>query len=362
MAELHQLRQTVQLAPPLQTAGPGEDGGDGVGGGLLPLQVLVVVPGDGAVGRLELHGAVRRYQHGGHHGKTAEGGGHHVAHHVAVVVFQRPDEAAPGADHPRHRVIDERVEVGEAQPFKLRLVGGLILLLEDPFELSVVDLGDGVLGGEPQVLPLIDGVLEAAAGKGTDALLRVVLALPHGGTADRLNGEGLLRAALALEGEGGGARLLGHHVHSLVHIAVGVAGDGDGRLPVLHNRVDHGQDNGRPEGGAVQNRPDGAVGTLPHLRQLGVLLHPLAVGGDGGALHRHAQALGGVGGVDGHLVPRLVPMEQAQVIVLRFQVHEGQDQLFLDPGPQNPGHLIAVHLHQGGGHLDFIHGLNLANH
>ena len=28
--------------------------------------------------------------------------------------------------------------------------------------LSVVDLGDGVLGGEPQVLPLIDGVLEAA--------------------------------------------------------------------------------------------------------------------------------------------------------------------------------------------------------
>ncbi len=51
--------------------------------------------------------------------------------------------------------------------------------------------------------------------------------------------------------------------------------------------------------------------------------------GDGGALHRHAQALGGVGGVDGHLVPRLVPMEQAQVIVLRFQVHEGQDQLSL---------------------------------
>mgnify|MGYP000417573053 CR=1 FL=1 len=60
--------------------------------------------------------------------------------HVAVVVFQRPDEAAPRADHPRHRVIDERVEVGEAQPFKLHLVGGLILLLEDPFELSVVDL------------------------------------------------------------------------------------------------------------------------------------------------------------------------------------------------------------------------------
>ena len=34
--------------------------------------------------------------------------------------------------------------------------------------------GRGITG-----LPLIDGVLEAAAGKGTDALLRVVLALPH---------------------------------------------------------------------------------------------------------------------------------------------------------------------------------------
>ena len=35
-------------------------------------------------------------------------------------------------------------------------------------------------------------------------------------------------------------------------------------------------------------RGDGAVGALPHLGELGVLLHPLAVGGDGGALHRHA--------------------------------------------------------------------------
>ena len=140
-----------------------------------------------------------------------------------------------------------------------------------------------------------------------------------------------------------------------VHVAVGVAGDGDGGLPVLYNRVDHGQHDGRPEGSAVQVGPDGAVGRLPHLGELGILLHSLLVGGDGGALHRHAVFLRGPGGVDGHLVSCLVPVEQPQVVVLRLQVHEGADQLLLDPGPQDPGHLVAVHLHDGGGHFNFVH-------
>ena len=179
--------------------------------------------------------------------------------------------------------------------------------------------------------------------------------LPHGRAVHLLDQDRLLLAALALEGHGALAGLLGAEVHALVHVAVGVTGDGDGLLPVLHHGLDGVDADGGPEHGAVQDGADGAVGAFPHLCQLGVLLHALLVGGDGGALDGHAVLLGGVGGVHRHLVLRLVAVEQTQVVVLRLQVHIGQDQLVLDHLPQDAGHLVAVHLHQGGGHFDLLH-------
>ena len=57
----------VQPAPVLQSAGPGEDGGDGVGGGGVALLVLAEVPRHCAVRRLALQGlAVGRHQHTSH--------------------------------------------------------------------------------------------------------------------------------------------------------------------------------------------------------------------------------------------------------------------------------------------------------
>ena len=97
-----------------------------------------------------------------------------------------------------------------------------------------------------------------------------------------------------------------------------MTGHGDGLFPVLHHRVDEGHHDGSPESSAVQIGADGAVGAFPHLGQLGVFLHPLLVGGDGGALHRHAQARRSLGGVDGHLILCLVPVQQAQIVVFGF--------------------------------------------
>ena len=143
-----------------------------------------------------------------------------------------------------------------------------------------------------------------------------MLALPHGGAADGLHRQGLFRAALALEGQCGGAWLIRHHVHGLVHVAVGVTGHGDGLFPVLYHRVDKGHHDGSAEGCAVQIGADGTVGALPHLRQLGILFHPLLVGGDGGAFHRYAQTLRGLGGLNSHLILRLIAVQQPQIIVL----------------------------------------------
>ena len=265
--------------------------------------------GDSAVSGLEFHGAVRSHQHGGHHGETPESGGDHVTHDVAVIVLAGPDVAALAADDPGHGVVDEGVEVGQTQLFKLRLVPGLVLLFKDLLEVPVVDLSDGVLGGEPQVLLGVDGVLETGPGEGTDGGILVVGALPHGGTVHLLDYHGLLFTRDTPEGHGALTRLVSVEIHALVHVAVGVTGDSDGLFPVLHHGLDGVDQDGGAEHSTVQNGADGAVGALPHLRQLGILLHALLVGGDGGALNRHSVFPGGVGGIHRHLVLGLIAVQ-----------------------------------------------------
>ena len=67
-----------------------------------------------SVGRLELIFPVRADEHGSHHCQRTESGRDHVAHHIAVVVLAGPDEAALGADDTGHRIVNERVEIGQA--------------------------------------------------------------------------------------------------------------------------------------------------------------------------------------------------------------------------------------------------------
>ena len=98
-------RGPVQFAALSQRAGPREDGRHGVRARLLAREVLLVVPRHGAVRRFVLEVAVRGDEHGGHHAELAEAGGHHVALHVAVVVYS-PELAALVRDDLRDRVVD----------------------------------------------------------------------------------------------------------------------------------------------------------------------------------------------------------------------------------------------------------------
>ena len=318
--------------------------------------MLVVVLGDGAVGGLKLRGAIGRHQHGGHHGQGAEGGGHHIAHHVTIIVLASPNKAALAADDPSYSIVNECVEIGNAQLLKIGLVV-FKFFFKHPFERAVVNLGDGILGGEPQVLPRVDGVLEAGTGKRTDALFLVVSALPYGGTIYLLHGQRFFLAIFALEGQGSRTGFAGVHIHALIHITISVTGNGNGLFPVFHHGMDGVDENGGAEHRAVQNGADGTVGTFPHLGELGIFLHALTIGSNGGALDGHAQALGGIGSVHGDLILSLVAVQQTQIIVLSFQVHKGQDQIILDHLPQHTSHFIAVHLHQWRCHSDFIHNM-----
>ena len=90
-----------------------------------------------------------------------------------------------------------------------------------------------------------------------------------------------------------------------------------------------------------------------------VLLLPLEVGGDGGALDADVQAADGLRRIPCHLIRRPLPVGQAQVVVLRVQLHKGQDQLLFDLPPKHMGHFVAVQLRNGVGHFDFFHGVHL---
>ena len=104
-----------------------------------------------------------------------------------------------------------------------------------------------------------------------------------------------------------------------------------------------------------QNVTDRAVGRQPHLLEL-ELLDAFFVGGDGGALDGHVMLQGGVGRVDRDLVVRLIAIRESEIVVQALDIQVGEDQLVLDHLPDDPGHLVAVHLHDGLRHLDPLAG------
>lgn len=87
LGEFDDFGGAVELAALGEAAGPGEDGGDGVGGGRVALLVLAVVAGHGAVGGFGFEGlAVGGDEDGGHEAEGAEALGYDVGLDVAVVV------------------------------------------------------------------------------------------------------------------------------------------------------------------------------------------------------------------------------------------------------------------------------------
>ena len=180
-------------------------------------------------------------------------------------------------------------------------------------------------------------------------------ALHHAGALEVKDGLPLFGAVLGGKDKLGLACAGDVHFHIAVYVAVGMAGDGDGRLPGADRGMHSADQDGRTEHCAVQHGADGAVGAFPHFMQV-IFLHALGVGGDGGTLHRYTVLFRGVGAVNGHLIPGFVPVGQAQVIIFGFQINIRQNQQILDVLPQDAGHFIAVHLYKRRCHFDFFHG------
>ena len=103
-----------------------------------------------SVSRFVFVNAVRRYQNGRHHGKVSVGGGYHVRHYVAVIVLAGPYKAALGADNAGNRIINQGIEILNAQLLKSALIFRVKDFLKNILEGMVVFFGNGVFGGKPQ--------------------------------------------------------------------------------------------------------------------------------------------------------------------------------------------------------------------
>ena len=193
-----ECRKLIQLAALFQRACPREDRRHRVGRGLFALEVAVIMLRDRAVRGLKFCRAVWRDEHGGHHGERAERRGHHIAHHVAVIILAGPDEAALAADDAGDRVVDQRVEIPQAKRLELRPIALLVFFFKNALERAVIDLGNGILGGEPEILLRINGILEAGPRERADAAFLIVFALEDGGAVGFLDENGLLPAGCAL--------------------------------------------------------------------------------------------------------------------------------------------------------------------
>lgn len=154
---------------------------DGVRGGLLSLQMLIVMALYGSVRRLVLVLSVRCDKHGGHHCQRTERAGTilltHRRHSSCTPRYSRPPTS-----HTRHRVIDQCVEICDAGTFELLRILAVKNLLENILEGVVVFFGDGILGGKPQILLCVKCIVKAASRKALDGIAEIVLSLHHART------------------------------------------------------------------------------------------------------------------------------------------------------------------------------------
>ncbi len=349
-----QVIVVIELGTVGETASPGKDGRDGVGGGGLALLILTPVASDSAVGSLSLNSlAVRADKDRGHETERAISLSDNVGLDITVVVLAGPDHAAGGLESLSDLIIDETVLVPDAGSLELGLVLSLVDGLEGVLEKTIVLLEDGVLSGEVERPLLHEGVLEARVGETADRIHSVV----HGQATATLGGEvkdlplGGLAAIRGSEADFELAGLLGDEVGGLVLVTEGMATNHNGLGPARDETRNVLHHNGLTEDGTTKNVADSAVGGEPHLLEV-ELLHAILIGGNGGTLDTNVVLLDGLSSLNGNLVISGITVGETEIVVLDVKVEVGKNELLLNVGPDDAGHFITIEIHNGVRNLD----------
>mmetsp|Transcript_101381 Transcript_101381/g.295357 ORF Transcript_101381/g.295357 Transcript_101381/m.295357 type:complete len:269 (-) Transcript_101381:213-1019(-) len=107
------------------------------------------------------------------------------------------------------------------------------------------------------------------------------------------------------------------------------------------------------EDSAIKHATDGPTGPLPHLLQV-ELEHASSIRRYGRALDANLALLDGLCSLQCDLVISLIPVRDAQVVIVNVHVYEGEDQLLLDHLPHDASHLVTIKLHYRALHLDLL--------
>lgn len=141
------------------------------------------------------------------------------------------DVSSARLHHLGDHVVDESVLIPDLLCVKLLGIGGLIDLLEDVLESTIVLLKDGVLGGHVQGKALGEGKLEGSVCKAGDGLVGVVLGLGDTTTVEVVDLNLLWLSSLWGEDHGEFTLALDHGILSTVLVTESMAADDNGLLP-----------------------------------------------------------------------------------------------------------------------------------
>lgn len=229
-----------------------------------------------------------------------------------------------------------------------------IYLLEDILEPSIVFLQNSVLGGEVKWVVPLQREPEATLCELFDAFIGVIHRQSNPSLSFKIvDLHSFLLSAFALEHHLEGSRLIDREIRGLVLIPKCMPSDDNRHFPAWNESRDVFDEYGLSKDSTVEDIPDGSVRTLPHLFQI-KLLNASLIRRNGGTLDAYFVFLDRLGSINCHLVVCGITMLDAQIVIFDFQVEEGQNELVLDGLPNDPRHLVAVHLHHWIGYLDLL--------
>mmetsp|Transcript_97975 Transcript_97975/g.299469 ORF Transcript_97975/g.299469 Transcript_97975/m.299469 type:complete len:309 (-) Transcript_97975:566-1492(-) len=293
--------------------------------------------------------AVRAHERGHHQAGAPEALRDQVRQHVAVVVLARPDEAPVAFDHLRDHFVDQQVLEPNPPLLERLFVVGLVHVLEGVDKETVVGLQRAPLGRQIQRQLLVQRMLEATLRKVLDRLARIVHAHHDAAARRELVDHGLLgfnastsgTITIGLEDEPEGACGARHELARLADVALGVAAQDDRLLPARDVPWDVGDRDRRGEHRPVELGAQQRPAARPHLLQI-ELQHARLVRGDGGALDAHVVQPDRLGSVERDVVLRLIPVRDAQIVIIQLHVEERENQFLFDHLPYDSRHLVAI--------------------
>ena len=275
---------------------------------------------------------------------------------ISIIVLACPNEASVALDGVGDHVINQTMLIPELLLFELCSVSGLVDLLEDVLEATIILLHDRVLGAHVQGVVALQSILERGMSESSNRLISVIHAHQHtrvlkvvGDHFDRFLG-----LVFWSESDLELSCFRCDKVRGTILITEGMSANDDWLGPSWHESGHVVDNDGLTEDGSIELVTDGSIGRLVHGLEIELLDSGL-VRGNGGTLDSNLVLLDCIGSIQSHLVVGCISVLHAEVVVVDLEIQVRQDKRVLDLLPDDSGHLITIHFDNG--ILDYNLGL-----